>query len=165
MVKRLVAVLALLLSVPAVAGYSVAMTAYSSPSGYYSMKPATGCYQTVSMAIGALPYANGTTIDMIDTSTNRWHAYYSSSSANWMEGNIIACTATALTGGSAYLAGGVSDPGIVAGGVAGESGGGTEAPFDYVKASAIFSFFFSFVVGVWLFCKNIGMVLAAVRRW
>lgn len=39
------------------------------------------------------------------------------------------------------------------------------APFDYVLAAAIFSFFFSFVVGVWFFCKNLGVILDAVRRW
>lgn len=41
----------------------------------------------------------------------------------------------------------------------------TDAAFDYVAAAAIFSFFFSFVVGVWFFSKNIGMVIEAVRKW
>ena len=39
------------------------------------------------------------------------------------------------------------------------------APFDYVTAASIFSFFFSFIVGVWYVSKNIGLVLSAVRRF
>lgn len=38
-------------------------------------------------------------------------------------------------------------------------------PFDYVQASAIFAFFFSFVVGCWYVSRNIGVILEAVRRW
>lgn len=38
-------------------------------------------------------------------------------------------------------------------------------PFDYAQASAIFAFFFSFVVGCWYVSKNIGVILEAVRRW
>ena len=41
----------------------------------------------------------------------------------------------------------------------------TVATFDYVTAAAIFSFFFSFVVGVWYFSKNVGVILNAVRRF
>lgn len=37
--------------------------------------------------------------------------------------------------------------------------------FDYTGAAAIFSFFFSFVVGVWYFSKNIGMILSAVKKF
>lgn len=43
--------------------------------------------------------------------------------------------------------------------------GGSADPFDYVKAAALFSFFFSFVVGVWIVGKNIGLILNAVRHW
>lgn len=43
--------------------------------------------------------------------------------------------------------------------------GGTVEPFDYVKAAALFSFFFSFVVGVWIVGKNIGLIINAVRHW
>jgi hypothetical protein len=41
----------------------------------------------------------------------------------------------------------------------------TVSTFDYVTAAAIFSFFFSFVVGVWYFSKNIGLILNAIRRF
>ena len=41
----------------------------------------------------------------------------------------------------------------------------TVSTFDYVTAAAIFSFFFSFVVGVWYFSKNIGLILSAVKRF
>lgn len=44
-------------------------------------------------------------------------------------------------------------------------GGNVVEAFDYVKASAVFAFFFSFIVGVWVFSKNIGLILNAVRRW
>lgn len=37
--------------------------------------------------------------------------------------------------------------------------------FDYTGAAAIFSFFFSFVVGTWYVSKNFGLILAAVRRF
>lgn len=37
--------------------------------------------------------------------------------------------------------------------------------YDPVLAGALFSFFFSFIVGVWVFCKNIGLIINAVRRW
>jgi len=38
-------------------------------------------------------------------------------------------------------------------------------PFDYVQASAIFSFFFSFVVGCFYISKNAGMILQAIKRF
>lgn len=41
----------------------------------------------------------------------------------------------------------------------------TEVPFDTVFASSVFAFFFSFIVGVWYFCKNLGLIINAVRRW
>ena len=50
---------------------------------------------------------------------------------------------------------------LVAGGLDGEK----EEPFSILKASALFSFFFSFVIGLWFFSKNIGLILSAVRRW
>lgn len=37
--------------------------------------------------------------------------------------------------------------------------------FDYTGAAAIFSFFFSFVVGTWYVSKNFGLILSAVRRF
>ncbi len=41
----------------------------------------------------------------------------------------------------------------------------SETPFDTAFASAVFAFFFSFIVGIWYFCKNIGLIINAVRRW
>lgn len=46
-----------------------------------------------------------------------------------------------------------------------QASGGSSEPFDYVKAAALFSFFFSFVVGVWIVGKNIGLIINAVRHW
>lgn len=37
--------------------------------------------------------------------------------------------------------------------------------FDYAGAAAIFSFFFSFVVGTWYVSKNFGLILSAVKRF
>lgn len=45
------------------------------------------------------------------------------------------------------------------------SGGGSSQQFDYVAAGFIFSFFFSFTVGVWVVSKNMGLILNAIRRW
>ncbi len=39
------------------------------------------------------------------------------------------------------------------------------APFDYAQAGLIFSFFFSFTVGLWWFAKNLGVIISAVRRF
>jgi hypothetical protein len=38
-------------------------------------------------------------------------------------------------------------------------------PFDYAQAGLIFSMFFSFTVGLWLFSKNLGLILQAVKRF
>lgn len=38
-------------------------------------------------------------------------------------------------------------------------------PFDYVEAGAIWTFFFSFVVSLWLVAKNAGVVINAVRKY
>lgn len=42
---------------------------------------------------------------------------------------------------------------------------GSSQPFDYVAAGILFSFFFSFTVGVWVVSKNMGLILNAIRRW
>jgi len=41
----------------------------------------------------------------------------------------------------------------------------TMVPFDYAMAGAVFSFFFTFTLGCWVVARNIGVILAAVRRW
>lgn len=50
-----------------------------------------------------------------------------------------------------------------------QASGGSSAtdsqPFDYVKAAAIFSFFFSFTVGCWYVAKHLGLFIDAVKRW
>lgn len=44
--------------------------------------------------------------------------------------------------------------------------GTPDAPvFDPVSAGAIFIFFFSSVVGLWIVAKNIGLILEAIKRW
>lgn len=39
------------------------------------------------------------------------------------------------------------------------------APFDYVLAGAFWAFAFSFTVGIWFLTKNIGLILAAIKKW
>lgn len=38
-------------------------------------------------------------------------------------------------------------------------------PFDYVEAGVIWTFFFSFVVSLWIVAKNAGVILNAVRKF
>ena len=38
-------------------------------------------------------------------------------------------------------------------------------PFDYIEAGAIWSFFFTFVVGLWLVAKNVGLIIEAIRKF
>ena len=42
---------------------------------------------------------------------------------------------------------------------------GITEPFDYVAAGVIWTFFFSFVVSLWVVAKNAGVVINAVRKF
>lgn len=86
-------------------------------------------------------------------------ALTSSAQSIWWAGPVSAIDAPAPTVTLATLSASVSALEAVSG------TGGTVEPFDYVKAAALFSFFFSFVVGVWIVGKNIGLILNAVRHW
>lgn len=84
--------------------------------------------------------------------------YASGSGISWSPG-VTAITAPAQTVSLSSLAASVAALEAAMG------TGGSVEPFDYVKAAALFSFFFSFVVGVWIVGKNIGLILNAVRHW
>ncbi|UCV24911.1 hypothetical protein [Ferribacterium limneticum] len=84
--------------------------------------------------------------------------YASGSGISWSPG-VTSITAPAQTVSLLSLAASVAALEAATG------TGGTSEPFDYVKAAALFSFFFSFVVGVWIVGKNIGLIINAVRHW
>lgn len=125
----------------------------------------SGCLLTAGMAIQNASNVT-TSITSIDMTAHTFGAYYANTpSSNW-SGTVGTCTASPAGGTVPTYLGGVSEPAYVDGGIATGGGGGhAEEPFDYVKAAAVFGFFFSFVVGVWFFAKNIGLVLSAVRRF
>lgn len=39
-----------------------------------------------------------------------------------------------------------------------------DSPYDYTSAGAIWAFFFSFTVGLWLVSKNAGLILEFIKR-
>lgn len=84
---------------------------------------------------------------------------WASGSGTTFSGGVTAISAPAQTVSLASLAASVAALEAVSG------TGGTVEPFDYVKAGALFAFFFSFVVGVWIVGKNIGLIINAVRHW
>lgn len=125
----------------------------------------SSCMLTAGMAIQSASNVT-TSITSIDMTSHAFSAYYANSPSSSWTGVVGTCTASAAGGSVPTYVGSVSEPAYVSGGI-GTGGGGSyaEEPFDYVKAAAVFSFFFSFVVGVWYFCKNIGMILSAIKRW
>lgn len=169
MMKKLISILLFVISCSANAGYYAFVTSTTGitfkPSGTVS-----GCYLTLGMAIDSLTInGNRAHVNALDSVAKTW-AGYAYSEGHWAAGAYGECQATPTGARQADFIGGLTDPAIVDGSVVsgGGSGGGTvtpEEPFDTVKASALFGFFFSFVVGVWLFAKNIGLILQAVKRW
>jgi len=39
------------------------------------------------------------------------------------------------------------------------------APYDYLQGGAIFGFFFTFTVGVWMVARSAGEIMSAVKRF
>lgn len=125
----------------------------------------SSCMLTAGMAIQSASNVT-TSITSIDMTAHTFSAYYANSPSSSWTGVVGTCTASAAGGSVPTYVGGVSEPAYVSGGI-GTGGGGSyvEEPFDYVKAAAVFTFFFSFVVGVWYVCKNMGMILSAIKHW
>lgn len=70
------------------------------------------------------------------------------------------CANTAITGGPGYVL--LSPTEFIQ---LRDMHDATMVPFDYAMAGAVFSFFFTFTLGCWVVARNIGVILAAVRRW
>lgn len=156
------------LSLPASAGYYATASSVTPGAPYCAITSgqSTLCYLTIGMALQA---TGGTCtagyVDMLDTESSTFHYRYVSNSAQ-ISGSYASCEAQPLGGAQATFESSISDPSVTSTGViTGSTGSGTEEPFDPLKASALFAFFFSFVVGVWVFAKNLGLILNAVRRW
>lgn len=108
------------------AGYSVSVTQATSPHGLYVLKPMSGCYLTVSMAVSAQSQGNGgiTQIDSINMTAGTWHAYSTAYPTNTFGGDVAYCTTLAQGGTTASVMAGVTDPGFVEGGGVSTGGGG-----------------------------------------
>lgn len=151
------------------AGYYASITQTNGGVYWGQLGASSPCMLTVGMAISKVSnvsYAASVVVTALDIEAHTWSAFNANNINLNVMGTYAACDS--LPGGAIQppMPSGVVDPGIVFGGVSGGSGAVTlEEPFDPLKASGLFAFFFSFIVGVWVFTKNLGLILNAVRRW
>ncbi len=129
MIRHLIILLAVLISVPASAGYYARLTEYTPTMQYtkFGENTVSTCYLTPSMAIAGLGASSGYYV-VTALSDGAWSVKGTTAGGGYASGIYAECSGPSNVYAMPPMEGGVSDPAIVGGSIIDGNGGGGYDP-------------------------------------